>query len=289
MVPTGTNNSIAYNKAAGFSFLLLLICFISCFYHTFGWLHYKYSYVDSYYSHGYLVPFVTAYLIYLNKEKISTIQLSSNSSGLLIIVSALIIHILAVICDINFISGFCMFLYILGCCLYLFGINLTKQIAFPLFFLLFMFPVPNAFLNYIGLPTKSMATHIGLLFIDAFNIPYLLEGFRIDLTHTTLVVGTPCNGVKSLISFLMLGMLAIYFIRLHIWKKVIIFLCLYPLTILVNGCRIALLIFIADKYGIEKASPESYLHDLSGLIVFVIGFVILLLVISIFKKITIFH
>ena len=272
------------NKITFLTLSLLFASFVFCFYQTFLWLHYKYSYQDSYYSHGYMIPFISAYLIYLNHEKLREIKISGSVIGLVIVLFALLSHIITTMADINFISGFSMFFFILGSVLYLFGIKITKELLLPIFFLLFMFPIPGSFIDIIGLPTKTVSTSIGLKIVSLIGIPYYLEGFRINLTNTIMFVGTPCNGMKSLISFAALGMLAVYFLKFSIIKRTFILLSIYPLAIFLNGCRIAILVFIADKYGIEKASPESYLHDMSGIVVFIAGLIILFLLIKLLSS-----
>ncbi len=272
---TINSENIKYTPILLWSFLL--ISFVACFYPTFLWLHYKYSGSESYFSHGYLIPFVSAYLIYQIKDELRQISLTSSSLGLWIIILALAIHIFGVLGDINFISGFSMVLYLAGCSLYLLGRPFTKKIAFPIFFLMFMCPIPDAIIDIVALPLKSMATTLSLYIIDILNIPYMREGFRIHFADSTYIVGTPCNGMRSLISFFALGFLFIYFIRTVWWKKGLLLLIIPPLSILLNGIRIALLLFIAHRYGQEAASPESYLHDGSGLLVFVIGLGVMIL------------
>lgn len=264
-------------------YFALIAAFIACYYNTFFWLHYRYSYQDSYYSHGYMIPFISAYLIYLKRDRLKEMEISGSIIGLAILIFSFLIHIIAVMSDINFVSGFSMFFFILGCMLYLFGGKVFKELSFPILFLLFMFPVPGTFIDTIGLPTKSIATTIGLGIIDLIDIPYFRDGFRLELAGSSLFVGTPCNGMKSLVSFSALGLLALYLMKFAIWKRIIILICIYPISILVNAFRIAMLVFIADKYGIEKASPESYLHDLSGMLVFIPGLLILFLLIKIWK------
>ena len=266
-----TNNSAPIRYTPILLWLLLVISFVACFHPTFSWLHHKYSSSESYFSHGYLIPFVSAYLIYQVKDELRQIALSSSLLGLWVIILALAIHILGVLGDVNFISGFSLVLYLAGCSLYLLGRPFTKGIAFPLFFLLFMCPIPDAAINIVGLPLKSMATTLSLYIIDILNIPYIREGFRIHFAESTYIVGTPCNGMRSLISFFALGFLFIYFVRTVWWKKGLLLLIIPPLSILLNGIRIALLLFIAQRYGQEAASPESYLHDGSGLLVFIVG------------------
>jgi len=252
---------------------LLALSFIACYFTTFQWLHYKYQGQDSYYSHGYLIPFVTVYLVYLRRSEISEAPVGSSSWGLGIIVLALMVRIFGAMGDINFTSGFSMVLYCFGCSLYLLGTQITKILAFPLFFLVFMCPIPEAYINIVALPSKTLATSLALTIMDMLRIPYVREGFIVHLAQSTFVVGTPCNGMRSLISFTALGALMLYLFRTSLWKK-ILFLAIIPLlALLLNGSRIALLLWIASTYGEKAASPESYLHDGSGLLVFVIGFI----------------
>jgi len=249
----------------------LIAAFIACFYPTFEWLHYKYSGGNSYFSHGYLIPFVSAYLIYQMRDELKCLHVSSSLTGFVIIIFALLIHLLGIIGDINFISGFALVGYISGVSLYLFGKSLTSKIAFPLFFLLFMCPVPDAFIDMVALPFKSMATSLSMVFFDLLDIPYIREGFKIHFADSTFVVGSPCNGMRSLISFFALGFLFLYFIRSKWWKKGLLLLVIPPVSIVLNGLRIAILLYIANTFGQEAASPESFLHDGSGLVVFLLG------------------
>ena len=260
---------------------LLGLGFIACYYPTFQWLNYKYSTPDSYYSHGYLIPFVVLYLIYVKKKDLREIQLSSDISGLYTIIFALLIHILGVFAEINFVSGFSIILYLAGCSLYLLGTKFTKHIIFPLLYLVFMMPIPDEYLNIIALPSKSLATWFALQIMDLMNITYIREGFSIKLANAIYIVGTPCNGLRSLISFFALGFLFLYFIRVSFWKNVLILTIIPFMAVILNGIRIAILLLIAQKYGQEAASPESFLHDASGLFVFVVGIVIMIIAVKV--------
>lgn len=250
---------------------LVIISFVTCYYRTFLWLNFKYFSQDSYFSHGYLIPLISAYLIYLKKDELKPIPFSSSCIGLGIILIALAIHILGVAGDINSLSGFSMVMYIGGCSLYFLGSDFTKRIMFPILFLLFMCPIPDAMINVIALPSKSMATTLALKFIDLLGIPYIREGFRIHLPASTFIVGTPCNGMRSLIAFLALGVVSLAFIRTSFLKKVVFLALIPPISIFLNATRIAILLWIANTYGQQAVSPESYLHDGSGLVVFILG------------------
>jgi exosortase/archaeosortase family protein len=83
--------------------------------------------------------------------------------------------------------------------------------------------------------------------------------------------------MRSLISFFAIGFLFLYYIRSAWWKKGMLLLLIPPISVALNGLRIAILLFIANRYGQDAASPESYLHDGSGMLVFVIGIGLLVL------------
>jgi exosortase len=281
MDPVGEMTENPDTRSSGKHLILwgiLGISFILCYLPTFFWLNYKFSGLDSYYSHGYLIPFVSAYLIYLNRNELKAIEPSSSTSGLWLIIAALIIHIFGEIAVINFVSSFSMVLYIAGACLYLTGREFSGKIAFPILFLIFMCPVPDNIINWVSLPMKSLSTTLALRLVDLSGIPYIREGFKINFAASSFVVGTPCNGMRSLISFLALGFLFLYFIRPRWWKSIIFLIIIPVISITLNGLRIAILLFIANRYGQEAASPESYLHDGSGIFVFIIGIALLLLI-----------
>lgn len=259
---------------------LFVLSFVACFFSTFQWLIYKYEGLNSYYSHGYLIPFVSAYLIYLKRKEISQAEVGCTPAGLGLIVCALAIHVVGVLGRINFISGFSMVMYLYGCSLYLLGQQVTRLILFPILFLVFMCPIPEAYIDIIAIPFKSLATSIALQLLDILNVPYTREGFIVHLPTSTFVVGTPCNGMRSLISFAALGVLMLYLFRTSLWKRVIFLAVIPPLALLLNGIRIFLLLWIANRYGQEAASPESYLHDGSGILVFIIGFIAMIFLVK---------
>lgn len=265
------------NERPWFYWGLLILSFIACYFPTFQWLNNKYLIPDSYYSHGYLIPFISAYLIYQKRSLLMTIPLSSSSIGLAVIIFSLMLHIVGVLGDVNFVSSFAMLIYATGCVLFLLGSAFARAIAFPLFYLVFMCPLPTNLIDTVALPSKSMATSFALTIIDLLGIPYVREGFRIIFSHSTFVVGTPCNGMRSLISFLALGVLLLSFIRMKWWKIGLFLACIPVISIALNGIRIALLLIIAHFFGQEAAAPESYLHDSSGLLVFIIGLALMII------------
>jgi exosortase len=195
--------------------------------------------------------------------------------GLTIIIFAVLMHIAGTILYVFSISGFSIFFLAIGSSLFLFGRKIASEIKFPLSFLIFMFPLPLAILTAVSFPMKLIVAKAGVAIVNFLGFPVFREGFNITTSAGNMVVGNPCSGMRSLISFLALGALLAYFTNTSNVKKFIIFILAIPVAILSNMVRVPTLILISHFWGLKAAAPESLLHDASGLLVFVIGFIML--------------
>ena len=130
------------------------------YYDVFGWIYGRYMGEDSYYSHGFLIPFVTAYLIWFKKEELYDTSKSSSSLGLFLIIFAILTHVFGTAVYVFSISGFSIWFLVMGVALFLYGRKITKIILFPLFFLLFMFPLPSAIITMISFPLKVLVAKV---------------------------------------------------------------------------------------------------------------------------------
>ena len=125
----------------GLTIISLLIAFT--YKVTFLWMYQRYMGADSYYSHGFLVPFVSLFFIYQQKDRLRQTEQESSLPGLFVIGFALFLHVLGTVLYIFSISGISLFFLAIGLSLFLFGTKISKIIWFPLIFLIFMFPLPK--------------------------------------------------------------------------------------------------------------------------------------------------
>jgi exosortase len=108
------------------------------------------------------------------------------------------------------------------------------------------------------------------------GIPVFREGFNISIPGGNLIVGNPCSGLRSLISFLALGAVYAYLTHLPLSRKWILFFTTIPIALLSNIVRIPILILVSNYWGLEAAAPDTIVHTGSGLLVFILGFLLLL-------------
>ena len=266
-----STNTINYLKTHLFFLPLLTIIFITAYHTTLSWMYGRYLSADSYYSHGFIIPLISVFLIWQKRKQIGETEFEFSWWGLWLILAAVLIHITGAVLYVFSVSGFSIFFLIIGLSLFIFGKKITRLILFPLMFLVFMFPLPLAFISAISFPLKMMVAKTGTDVVSFLGIPVFREGFTITIPAGSLLVGNPCSGLRSLIAFMALGSVFAYMVDFSLTRKIILFLSSIPIAILSNIVRVPILILISHYWGLEAAAPDSYLHTASGIFVFVIG------------------
>ena len=262
---------------------LSLACFIYAFHGTFLWLYERYTNPDSHYSHGFLIPLISGYLIWRKREQLKNTVRTSSKIGLALVILALLIHIGSVWTHVFFTSGFSILLLFIGLSLYLFGSEFTKKISFPLGFLIFMFPLPMGAISVFSFPLKLIVANLGTSLLNLFGLPIFREGAIVHLARTTLTIDDPCSGIRSLISLLALGALIAYISNMGLLKKMILFISAIPIAIFTNVLRVCALILAANWLGSQWAMPEHWFHTASGMGVFGISMILLFLMMKVLE------
>ncbi|MBN2121199.1 MAG: exosortase/archaeosortase family protein, partial [Candidatus Omnitrophica bacterium] len=117
---------------------------------------------------------------------------------------------------------------------------------------------------------KIMATQAAVFLVNLIGIEAVRAGSAINYPGGQLMVGDPCSGLRSLITFLALGALFTQFTNASALRRGTLFISTIPIALFSNFIRLAFLVLVGFIYG-EKAAT-GFLHDSSGLLVFVLGF-----------------
>ena len=237
---------------------------------------------DSYYSHGILIPFVSAFLIWQMKDEISKIKPKESPLGFIVILGGVIIYLLASMFRVNIAASLSMLIVFWGLVLYFYGNTLFKKLAFPLAFLFFMVPLPSVVITRLSFKLKLFAAELATYVIQGIGIKAVREGSIIMMPHAHVVVDDVCSGLRSLISLLALGSIFAYWFKGAFWKRILIFALTIPIAIITNMCRVVILAFISEVWGPQYA--EGFIHDATGMLVFVLAFVLLFVSIKLLEE-----
>ena len=243
---------------------------------TFKWMVDRWSAKDTYYSHGFLVPFISAFIIWQKREELAKLIIKPVNSGWLLFVLGLLIHALSISFRVSFSSGFSLILTLTGLILITLGKDFFKKLAFPVCFLISMIPLPLALIASISFRLKIFAAQASAVIMNKVGIATVREGSLLRTAHAMLMVEDPCSGIRSLVALISLGALAAYFSNLSRTRKTILFASSIPIAVATNIIRITALGLVSEIYG-EKYAMGVF-HDTMGILVFVFAFLGLMLV-----------
>lgn len=227
----------------------------------------------SYYSHGFLIPLMSAYLVWKDRAQIALPVEEGQRLGLWIVIGALLFYLVCAFWKVYF-AGAGTFLVVLGgAVLYLYGPKPFRWLWFPLFFLVFMIPIPLITVADLSLKLKLLAAATAIRIIDFFGVVAVRDGSYIHFSNGTMIVGDICSGLRSLIALLAFGAFFSYLSKLSRWGQILLFLASVPIAWIANICRIVILCFVGQTFGIEAATGFS--HDASGILIFIFAFLML--------------
>lgn len=229
-----------------------------------------------YYSHGYLVLPVAAWLLWRERAALTALPRTPSGWGLFLLAIGLLVHALGVRADMLFAQGLSLILVLAGLIHSVWGRQVLKQAAFPLFVLIFMVPLPYLLLDPLGFPLKLFAARQTTSVLQAAGLPLLREGVYLYLPTYTLVIEDVCSGLRSLISMVTLGTIFAYMSQPSALRRTVLVVAAIPISLAANIVRIAATVLMA--YYISGEVATGFLHEFSGFFVFILSLAILLLV-----------
>jgi exosortase len=233
-------------------------------------------------SHGLLVPFISLFLIWKKRGKINWKDAKSSNIGLVVFIVSLVFYIVGYAGGVEVLPRLTIVSTLIGLIIFNFGLNIFSVIAFPLLFLFFMVPAPVSIVGLVSFPLQLIATKISAFIINSFSIPVLREGNMLYFTDTSLEVAEACSGIRSLVSYLMLGFLFAYLMNGSIRRRSIIVLSTMPLAFFANLLRGTGTGLLAHFFGSRVA--RGFLHEFSGMAIFAFGFILLFVIYNLLER-----
>jgi exosortase len=231
---------------------------------------------DPNYSHGFLVPLFSGYLVWQRRQSILATEGRPSLWGLTLIVTGIMSLILGHVGAEAFISRASLIVILAGLIWFHAGWPMLRVLMFPLAFLLFMIPLPAVLFYAVAFPLQGLAAQNAAWILDHMGVPVLIDGNVIHLSHISLGVTEACSGIRSLISLLALalGWAALALpgpVTMAVFGIVTI-----PITIVANAGRVVVTGLIGQWFGRQYA--EGFFHMASGWIIFVFAFMCLVVV-----------
>ncbi len=229
---------------------------------------------DANYSHGFLVPLFSGFLIWRRRKKLAALTPQGSWVGLPVLVAGVGMLLLGDASAENFLSRSSLIVILAGLLLFHLGREVFGIVRFPLAFLFFMVPWPAIVFYAVTFPLQSLAAQNAVWTLDLLGVPVFRDGNVIHLSQISLGVAEACSGIRSLISLLALAVAWAYLALPGIWAMVALALAAVPITIVANAGRVVATGLIGQSLGPSYAI--GLFHSFSGWVIFLFAFVSLL-------------
>ena len=157
------------------------------------------------------------------------------------------------------------------------GGEVLRHFLFPLFFILFMLPLPSFVVDMLTNPLKQHVSAIAESILYALGYPIARSGVILVIGPYQLLVADACSGLHSLLSMSAMGLLYIYLMNhRNIARNAILALSLLPIAFVANVVRVMVLVSVTYHFGDEAG--QGFIHDFSGIFLFIVGLMMLFLI-----------
>lgn len=229
---------------------------------------------SDYYSHIPLIPLVSAYLFYLRRNSLFDATHYEPRWGLPVAGTGLLLYAAGMwIPWLNQhespslrVSSSLLFLF--GSFVSYYGTRAFRRSIFPLLFLLFAVPVPDALMDRIIYFLQVGSAQVTDMIFRATGIPYLREGLVFHLPGFSIEIAKQCSGIRSSLALLITVVLAAHFFLRTYWQKALLVVSILPIVLLKNGIRISVLTLLAMSVD-QRILTGGFLHKSGGFIFFI--------------------
>jgi exosortase D (VPLPA-CTERM-specific) len=256
---------------------------------------------DENYSHGLLVPFVIAFIVWKEWPRLQTAASDGSRwlGGVLCGLAVLLLFAGTLGAEL-FTARISPVVMSAGIIVYFWGGQVLRLIAVPFALLLLAIPIPQIVFNRIAFPLQIWASQMAVWGIRLFEVPTVRSGNVIDILPRgatqaiSLEVVEACSGIRSLMTLVTLALILVYFTRrdndrpflsfsnADLWRAIVLIISAVPIAVLTNAARVAATGVMTYTYG--KPAAEGTWHQMSGWLVYVVALALLIGVNFVLKK-----
>jgi exosortase len=230
-------------------------------------------YRDDNYSHGFLVPLISAYFLRERWNVLKTTQVMPSNIGFVVVTLGLFQLVIASVGNELFTARSSLVVIIAGMVLCFFGTEVFKITRLPIMYLLLMVPLPYIVYNAFAFPLKMFVSWVSVSFLKMIGLTVVRDGNIIMFPAITLEVADACSGLRSLVSILALSIAYAFILPISHMKRWALILSAIVMAVFTNALRVIITGILANYWG--AAAAQGLFHEFAGMAVFVLTMTLL--------------
>lgn len=150
------------------------------------------------------------------------------------------------------------------------GARGLRLVWFPLFFMIFMVPLPEALVASVTAPLKSAVSAVASAFLYKLGYPVGRSGVIMTVGPYQLLVADACAGLNSMFTLEALGMLYMNLMKYtSAARNVTLAVLLIPTAFIANIVRVMILVLVTYHFGDEAG--QGFVHGFAGMVLFMVA------------------
>jgi len=233
-----------------------------------GWMVRRWGASGGDMSHAWVIPLVSAYVVWRRRAALAEAAASPNRWGYLLVIATLLLHVAGVRAQLTRVSLFSLVALLWAVPFTLHGWAAARLLLFPAAYLLFC--IPFSFLDSMTVPLRILASGASTVLLNGLGIASAQSGTAVYSAAGggfNFDVADACSGLRSILAMTALTAAYAQFTQRGWWRQWLLFLSSVPLAIVGNIVRIVSIALVAQFFGAERAMVVY--HDYSAYIVFV--------------------
>jgi exosortase len=207
-------------------------------------------------SHGLFVPLLSLYFIWWKRSSLRDIKpKTENLAGLAVLVGGLSLSFVAKAHEQFYWECVSFIVVLAGLVICFYGIMIFKKVGFPIFFLIFMIPIPEPMYNSLADWVRQATMKASTGFLATAGVPFLREELLIHLPNTTLRVNIGCSGIRYLLSYFVFVIAYAYLFRSRLEQRILLIGLTIPVSLMASTLRLTGIALLA-----YYVSPQLALH-----------------------------
>jgi len=155
------------------------------------------------------------------------------------------------------------------------GVGALKVMLFPLFFMLFMVPLPGTVVIMLTMPMKMAVSYVAENILFFANYPIARNGVILQIGQYQLLVADACAGMQTLFTLEALGLFYLNVVKhTSVFRNVVLAILIVPISFIANVIRVTTLTLITYYLGDEAG--QGFLHGFAGMVLFLSALILIL-------------
>lgn len=146
---------------------------------------------------------------------------------------------------------------------------------FPLFFMVFMVPLPATLVVAVTTPLKSAVSAVASALLYELGYPIGRNGVVLTVGPYQLLVADACAGLNSMFTLEALGLLYMNIMSYQsVLRNAAMALMIVPISFVANIVRVCILVLVTYHFGDEAG--QGFVHGFAGMVLFIVALSLIL-------------